>query len=546
MNSRWIFYSLFFFNHILHSQTFSVQVDTEDIGTLKKTGPVIEAYFFGGDGAENRFAATHYYQWSPEFPVFVNLIDRAGEESNGKRILKYRNGARFAGNKYRALGAFRSTGDALLGYFLDVKTNDFYSIQFDEEGSPQEKDVTRLTDFGEKKKLYSRYFGAVESENGEFLLLYTIFREEKKSIQKAKFLLIDEAGNVAGDYLADFSDFGHAVFYSLPIVQSNGDLLFKVSEAFEKETRRSYMRWKDNRRHYVLRISSATSVSEVYPVFSKEDNVHAFTLSPISAEELFITGETKPIDDTRTSGLAFNRLNLETKDSKKTFFSFGDMGDSLQDYLFEFSHDCNFVNGLIRYEESSSSCVTLNYKSKCVEESDGTILQILELTKKLNQDQGDKIRTNGMMILHHKPSTEDISMRFVPMRISSSSVSRRESLFEVTRIKEGIVVGHPDVEKNKEVYADPNALSIMKIKDLKDVFLNECYRFWFIPFDGGKLQTRLLPKPDKSYFLDVVKSRFYNASKAPGTIEITGAKSRIIKLQAGIDLKKYKYSFTIE
>ena len=107
--------------------------------------------FFGGDGAENRFAATHYYAWSPKFPDFVNLIDRAGEESNGKRILKYRNGARFAGNKYRALGAFRSTGDALLGYFLDVKTNDFYSIQFDEEGSPQEKDVTRLTDFGEKK-----------------------------------------------------------------------------------------------------------------------------------------------------------------------------------------------------------------------------------------------------------------------------------------------------------------------------------------------------------------------------------------------------------
>ena len=137
-------------------------------------------------------------------------------------------------------------------------------------------------------------------------------------------------------------------------------------------------------------------------------------------------------------------------------------------------------------------------------------------------------------------------MRFVPMRISSSSVSRRESLFEVTRIKEGIVVGHPDVEKNKEVYADPNALSIMEIKDLKDVFLNECYRFWFIPFDGGKLQTRLLPKPDKSYFLDVVKSRFYNAPKAPGTIEITGSKGRIIKWQAGIDLKKYKYSFTIE
>ena len=84
----------------------------------------------------------------------MNLIDRAGEESSGKRILKYRNGARFAGNKYKALGAFRSTGDALTGCFLDVKTNDFYSIQFDEEGSPQEKDVTRLTDFGEKKKLY--------------------------------------------------------------------------------------------------------------------------------------------------------------------------------------------------------------------------------------------------------------------------------------------------------------------------------------------------------------------------------------------------------
>ena len=61
-----------------------------------------------------------------------------------------------AGNKYRALGAFsRSTGDALLGYFLEVKTNDFYSIQFDEEGSPQEKDVTRLTDFGEKKIIFS-------------------------------------------------------------------------------------------------------------------------------------------------------------------------------------------------------------------------------------------------------------------------------------------------------------------------------------------------------------------------------------------------------
>ena len=137
-------------------------------------------------------------------------------------------------------------------------------------------------------------------KNGEYLLLYTIFKEEKKSIQKAQFLLIDGAGNVAGDYSADFFDFGHPVLYSLPIVQSNGDLLFKVSEAFEKETRFSFMRGKDNRRHYVLRVSSATSVSEIYPIFSKEDNVHAFTLSPISKEELFITGETKPIDDTRT------------------------------------------------------------------------------------------------------------------------------------------------------------------------------------------------------------------------------------------------------
>ena len=102
MKSQWIFYSLFFFNHILHAQTFSVQVETEDFGTLEKTGPVREAYFFGGDGAENSFAATHYYVWSPEFPAFVNLIDRAGEESSGKRILKYRNGVRFAGNKYNA------------------------------------------------------------------------------------------------------------------------------------------------------------------------------------------------------------------------------------------------------------------------------------------------------------------------------------------------------------------------------------------------------------------------------------------------------------
>ena len=48
-----------------------------------------------------------------------------------------------------------------------------------------EKDVTPI--LKRRKKLYSRYF--VESENGEFLLLYTIFREEVQ----AQFLLIDEA-----------------------------------------------------------------------------------------------------------------------------------------------------------------------------------------------------------------------------------------------------------------------------------------------------------------------------------------------------------------
>jgi len=35
MKSKWIFYSLFFFNHILHAQSFSVQVETEDFGTFE-------------------------------------------------------------------------------------------------------------------------------------------------------------------------------------------------------------------------------------------------------------------------------------------------------------------------------------------------------------------------------------------------------------------------------------------------------------------------------------------------------------------------------
>ena len=45
MKSRWIFYSLFIVNHILHSQTFSVQVETEDIGTLKKDRPSSRSLF---------------------------------------------------------------------------------------------------------------------------------------------------------------------------------------------------------------------------------------------------------------------------------------------------------------------------------------------------------------------------------------------------------------------------------------------------------------------------------------------------------------------